>query len=43
MMTPRTFWSAWRGSMPRFIDTSMVSSNFAVGPLLDRLTASSTP
>ena len=26
--TPRTIWSAWRGSTPRFMAISMVSSNF---------------
>ena len=26
---PRTIWSAWRGSMPRFIEISTVSSNLA--------------
>ena len=40
--TPRTCWSAWRGSMLRFIETSMVSSNFAVARSLISLTASST-
>jgi hypothetical protein len=40
--TPRTIWSAWRGSTPRFIATSTVSSNFAVATALIRATASST-
>jgi hypothetical protein len=37
--TPRTIWSAWRGSTPRFIATSTVSSNLAVALALtsDRL------
>ena len=34
--TPRTIWSAWRGSTPRLIETSTVSSNLAVGSLLDQ-------
>ena len=41
--TPRTFWSEWRGSMPRFIAISIVSSNFALAPALISFTASSTP
>ncbi len=40
--TPRTIWSAWRGSTPRLIDSSMVSSNFAVARDLTSFTASST-
>ena len=39
--TPRTIWSAWRGSTPRFIAISMVSSNFALAPFLTSFTASS--
>src|SRR5690606_21731519 len=39
--TPRTIWSAWRGSTPRFIAISMVSSNFALALLLTSLIASS--
>ena len=30
--TPRTIWSAWRGSTPRFMAISTVSSNFALAP-----------
>ena len=41
LITPRTFWSAWRGSTPKFIATSTVSSNFAVHNSLTSLTASS--
>jgi len=37
---PRTCCSAWRGSTPRRIDTSTVSSNFAVADFLSRETAS---
>ena len=40
--TPRTIWSAWRGSTPRFIATSTVSSNFALARSLTSLTASSS-
>src|SRR6056297_254950 len=40
--TPRTIWSAWRGSTPRFIEISIVSSNFAFALALIRATASST-
>src|SRR5690606_4331265 len=41
LTTPRTIWSAWRGSTPRFIATSTVSSNFAVAADLTSRTASS--
>jgi hypothetical protein len=41
--TPRTIWSAWRGSTPRFIAISTVSSNLAVALLLMSAIASSTP
>jgi hypothetical protein len=40
LTTPRTIWSEWRGSTPRFIATSMVSSNFAVARDLTNFTAS---
>src|SRR6056297_608990 len=40
--TPRTIWSAWRGSTPRFIEISMVSSNLATALALTKATASST-
>src|SRR6056297_541728 len=40
--TPRTIWSAWRGSTPRFIEISTVSSNFAFALDLISATASST-
>ena len=40
LQTPRTIWSAWRGSTPRFIATSIVSSNFAVARSLTSFTAS---
>src|SRR5918995_438552 len=39
---PRTIWSAWRGSTPRLSATSMLSSNFAVAPLLTSVIASSS-
>ena len=39
-VSPRTIWSAWRGSMPRFIDISTVSSNFALAFCLISLIAS---
>ena len=42
LTTPRTIWSAWRGSTPRFIATSMVSSNFALARSLTIFTASSS-
>ena len=41
LTTPRTIWSAWRGSTPRFIAISMVSSNFALARSLTIFTASS--
>jgi hypothetical protein len=41
--TPRTIWSAWRGSTPRFSATSTVSSNLAVALAFTVLIASSTP
>src|SRR6476619_2824385 len=41
--TPRTIWSAWRGSTPRLSATSIDSSNFEVASVLARLIASSTP
>jgi hypothetical protein len=37
---PRTIWSAWRGSMPRFREISMVSSNFALAFAFASATAS---
>ena len=37
---PRTIWSAWRGSMPRFIEISIDSSNFADALALAIFTAS---
>src|SRR5919112_1604449 len=40
LQTPRTIWSAWRGSTPRFIEISMVSSNFALARSLISFTAS---
>ena len=40
--TPRTIWSAWRGSTPRFIATSMVSSNLALARSLTILIAASS-
>ena len=40
--TPRTFWSACFGSMPRFTAISMVSSNFAFALPLTIFTASVT-
>src|SRR5690606_26417768 len=36
LTTPRTIWSAWRGSTPRFIAISMVSSNLATARSLTR-------
>jgi len=39
---PRTIWSAWRGSTPRFIATSIVSSNLAFARSLTIFTASSS-
>src|SRR6266481_5649978 len=39
--TPRTIWSAWRGSTPRFMAISTVSSNFALARSLTIFTASS--
>ena len=41
LTTPRTIWSAWRGSTPRFIAISMVSSNLALARSLTIFTASS--
>src|SRR3546814_799663 len=41
--TPRTIWSAWRGSTPRFSATSSVSSNLAEASSRTVLIASSTP
>ena len=38
--TPRTIWSAWRGSTPRFMAISTVSSNFALARSLTSFTAS---
>jgi hypothetical protein len=38
--TPRTIWSACLGSTPRFMATSMVSSNFALARDLTTFTAS---
>src|SRR6056297_675348 len=40
--TPRTIWSAWRGSTPRLTAISTVSSNFARAFVLIRSIASST-
>src|SRR6056297_1922305 len=40
--TPRTIWSAWRGSTPRFSEISTVSSNLALALDLTSETASST-
>ena len=40
--TPRTIWSAWRGSTPRFMAISTVSSNFALARSLTIFTASSS-
>ena len=40
--TPRTIWSAWRGSTLRLIATSMVSSNLAVALALTIVSASSS-
>mmetsp|Transcript_28426 Transcript_28426/g.53154 ORF Transcript_28426/g.53154 Transcript_28426/m.53154 type:complete len:218 (-) Transcript_28426:1749-2402(-) len=40
--TPRTIWSAWRGSTPRFTAISTVSSNLAFALPLTKATASST-
>src|SRR6478672_11790948 len=42
LTTPRTIWSAWRGSTPRLSATSTVSSNFEVARLFTRVIASST-
>ena len=41
--TPRTFWSAWRVSTPSEIESSIVSSNFAVARDFTIFTASETP
>ncbi len=41
--TPRTIWSAWRGSTPRFMATSIVSSNLALARALTSFTASPRP
>jgi hypothetical protein len=38
--TPRTIWSAWRGSTPRLIAISTVSSNFDLARSLTILMAS---
>src|SRR3546814_10382798 len=40
---PRTIWSAWRGSTPRFIATSTVSSNFLLACSRSVARASSNP
>src|SRR6516164_9653592 len=40
--TPRTIWSAWRGSTPRLMETSIVSSNFAFARSLTILMASAS-
>ena len=40
LTTPRTIWSAWRGSTPRFIATSTVSSNLATARSFTIFTAS---
>src|SRR6516225_4695849 len=40
--TPRTIWSAWRGSTPRLMATSIVSSNFAFARSLTILMASAS-
>ena len=42
LISPRTIWSAWRGSMPRRMEISTVSSNFAFALVLTRLSASSS-
>ena len=42
LMLPRMFWSAWRGSIPSFMEISSDSLNFAAGIDLTRATASST-
>src|SRR5262245_5028398 len=42
LQTPRPIWSAWRGSTPRFIATSMVSSNLALARSFTILTASAS-
>ena len=41
-VSPRTIWSACRGSMPRFIDISTVSSNFALAFCFTSLIASAS-
>jgi hypothetical protein len=43
LTTPRTIWSAWRGSTPRFIATSIVSSNFTVERSFSSFRASPRP
>jgi hypothetical protein len=40
LTVPRTIWSAWRGSTPRFIAISTLSSNLAMARSLIRDTAS---
>src|ERR1041385_3140661 len=40
--TPRTIWSAWRGSTPRLMESSIVSSNLDVARDFTSFTASST-
>jgi hypothetical protein len=40
LTTPRTIWSAWRGSTPRFIAISTVSSNFTEDRSLSSFSAS---
>src|SRR4051794_25610085 len=42
LTTPRTCWSAWRGSTPRLMAISIDSSNLAVAFAFTSLTASST-
>ena len=37
---PRTFWSLWRGSIPRWVETSTVWLNLVVPKVLRILTAS---
>src|SRR6516165_8487518 len=41
LTTPRTIWSEWRGSTPKFIAISIVSSNLALARSFTSFTASS--
>ena len=43
LTTPRTIWSEWRGSTPRFMAISTVSLNLALARALISFTASSRP